>query len=133
MKFNYDKIVRLICGDNWETDQVSLDERDGGYGVAICLACLQGWNGKFNELGDIIGCPVNLLEVAYKRLQINGVFAYDSPILNDKDLKMSRAVSDEDMDRCLKAWCHIAGLASGFVGKGSPRSSQSLYSNRIGK
>jgi len=122
MKAQYERIVSLICGPNWETDAVPADERDGGYGVAVCLACLQGVPPKLSELGDAIGSPPHLLEVAYKRLQVNGVFSYDSSILSDRDLKMSEARTEEDQDRCLRAWCHIAGLASGFIGKGGLRS-----------
>lgn len=122
MKFQYEKIVKVVCGDNWETDLVSTDERDGGYGVAICLACLQRVPSKLTELADAIGTPSHLLEVAYKRLQINGVFSYGSPILRDQELLMSSARTEEEEDRCVRAWCHIAGLASGFIGKGGLRS-----------
>jgi len=125
MKSQYEEIVRLICGNNWETEEVPLDETDGGYGVAICLACLKGANPKINELADYIGTTPYLLEMAYKRLQINGVFSYNSPILNDEDLLMSKAKTEEDMDRCLRAWSHIAGMASGYIGKGGMRSDSS--------
>lgn len=121
MKSQYDNVVRSICGDNWESDQVSPDEKDGGYGVAICLACLKGCPAKLNDLSDYIGTPPFLLEIAYKRLQINGIFSLNSPILDDTELLFSRAETEEDMERCLKAWCHIAGLSSGFVGKASLR------------
>ena len=122
MKSQYNKIVSLICGDNWETSEVSPDERDGGYGVAICLACLQGYSTRLIDLANAMESHPSDIEVAYKRLQINGVLSYHSPILNDRELKMSRAETESEMDACLRAWSHIAGLASGFIGKGSPRS-----------
>lgn len=121
MKQAYEKIVRLICGDNWNTEQVSADERDGGYGVAICLACLQKVPCKIGELADAIGCSPYAIETPFKRLQINGVFASNSAILNDQDLLMSKVKTDDDYNRAIRAWCHIAGLASGFVGKASNR------------
>jgi len=125
MKAQYEKIVRLICGDNWETEEVPSDERDGGYGVSICLACLQGAAPRLGELSEYIGTPPHLLEVAYKRLQINGVFSSYSPILDDKTLMMSRAKTEDDMMNCMKSWCHIAGLASGFIGKARLRQEMS--------
>lgn len=127
MKSQYEKIVRLICGDNWETKEVPADETDGGYGVAICLACLQGANARLSDLSNFIGTPSHLLEIAYNRLQMNGVFSYNSDILNDEKLMMSNAKTEEDMDNSIRAWCHIAGLSSGYVGKGSLRSEMNIY------
>jgi hypothetical protein len=83
---------------------------------------LQGSNAKLSELADFTGVPNHLLEMAYKKLQINGVFSYNSAILDDEDLMMSKAKTDEDMERSIRAWCHIAGLASGYIGKGGLRS-----------
>jgi len=118
MKAQYEKVVRLICGDNWNSDEISYDERDGGFGVAICLACLQVCSFKPSEIADNIGCSVHAIECAYKRLQLNGVFVQNSSILGDPALLMSNANSEEEMMNSVRAWCHIAGLASGFVGRG---------------
>lgn len=131
MKSQYDKVVRLICGDNWNSEQIPIEEKDGGYGVAMCLACLQRVPARIGDLSEAIGCSPYVLEIPYRRLQINGVFSSNSPILNDPDLLMSRAKSDEDYDRAIRAWCHIAGLASGFVGKASNRID--VIANRKGK
>lgn len=117
MKSQYDKIVRIICGDNWNSDQVPSEERDGGYGVAICLAVLQGTPAKLNDLGETLGCNPYYLELAYRRLQMNGVLSAQSVILNDPELLMNKARSDEDYIRAVRAWCHVAALASGFLGK----------------
>lgn len=117
MKTQYDKIVRIICGENWNSDQVSQDERDGGYGVAICLAVLQGVPCRLNDIGDAIGCNPYYLELAYRRLQMNEVLRADSKLLNDPELLMNKARTDEDYMQAIRAWCHIAALASGFLGK----------------
>ena len=29
MKAQYEKVVRLVCGDNWNSDEISYDEREG--------------------------------------------------------------------------------------------------------
>lgn len=121
MKSQYEKIVRLVCGDNWHSDEVSADERDGGFGVAICLAILQGCRPKISEISETIGCPPYMLEYAFKRLQMNRVFAMNSPVLSDPQLLMHNANTDEEMMSCIRAWCNVAGLASGFVGVGMPR------------
>jgi hypothetical protein len=121
MKAHYERVVRTVCGDNWNSNEVSPDERDGGYGIAVCLAQLSRPSNRLMELAETIGCPPQFIEIAYKRLQINGVFLPNSPILNDPDLQMNDAMSDSEMDRSVKAWCHIAGLASGFIGVGPSR------------
>ena len=121
MLFRSEKVVRLICADNWNSEQVPADETDGGFGVAICLACLQKVPCRIGDLADAIGCSPYVLEIPFRRLQVNGVFSMNSPILHDPDLLMNKSKSDEDFNRAIRAWCHIAGLASGFVGKASHR------------
>lgn len=119
MKYQYEKIVRIICGDNWNSDQVPLEETDGGLGVAMCLAYMQKPMYKITDFADAIGCPPFVIEVAYKRLQINGVFSPHSTILKDSILYMNNAQNEEDYNRSLRAWCHLAALAAGFIGKGT--------------
>jgi len=128
MKAHYEKVVRTVCGDNWNTNEVSLDERDGGYGVAICLAQLVRPSNKLMDIAETIGCPPQYIEIAYKRLQINGVLSANSPILRDPELIMNDDMTDAEMDRSVKAWCHIAGLASGFIGVAPSR--QELMARR---
>ena len=128
MKAHYEKVVRTVCGDNWNTNEVSLDERDGGYGVAICLAQLVRPSNKLMDIAETIGCPPQYIEIAYKRLQINGVLSANSPILRDPELIMNDDMTDAEMDRPVKAWCHIAGLASGFIGVAPSR--QDLMARR---
>lgn len=116
MKAHYEKVVRAICGDNWNTNEVSLDERDGGFGVAICLAQLSRPSHKLTDIANTIGCLPQHIEIAYKRLQINGVFSANSLILKDPKLIMNNDMTEAEMECSVKAWCHIAGLASGFIG-----------------
>jgi hypothetical protein len=119
MKNSYDKIVRLICGDNWNTEEVTPEERDGGYGVALCLAYLQRVGPRLGDLAEAIGCQPFVLDAAYRRLQINGGFCPTSRLLKDPTLFMNNVKSDDDYNRSMRSWCHIAALASGFLGKGS--------------
>ncbi len=118
MRMQYEKIVKIICGDNWNSNEIPSDEKDGAYGVAIVLAMLGNVPPKMLDLSSAIGVSPNLLENAYKRLQINGVLNFNSQILRDPLLTMSNAKTEEQYNSCIRAWCHIAGMASGYVGKG---------------
>lgn len=130
MKSNYDKIVRLICGENWNTEQVTPEERDGGYGVALCLAYLQRVGPRLGDLAEAIGCQPFMLDAAYRRLQINGAFCSSSRLLRDSTLLMNNIRSDDDYNRSLRSWCHIAALASGFLGKGGAIQSRPTNTQR---
>lgn len=114
MVSEYEKIVSSVCGSNWNSSEISLEERDGAYGVAMVLAALRGSRTNINDLSYAIRVPVQNLERAYKRLMLNGIFHQTSYIWNDQLLRGE--VSDrEDSLNVNKAWCYIAGMASGFI------------------
>jgi len=121
MKNDYESIVRLVCGDNWSSSDISSDERDGGFGVAMILAYLRGTSARLQELSKVIGVPAYLLEMAYKRLQVNGLFSNRSWVLNDPLLRSESRGDMDGMYSSLRAWCYIAGMSSGFTGKGFTR------------
>jgi len=130
MKNNYEQVVRVICGDDWSGYDKNQDERDGGFGVAMILSYLKGTSAKLTDLSKAIEVPSYLLEMAYKRLQINGLFSPRSWVLNDPLLLND---SEAAMYESLYAWYQIAGMASGFTGKGFTREEYStIYGeNRI--
>ncbi len=106
MVSEYEKIVSSVCGPNWNSSEVSLEESDGGYGVAMVLAALRGSRINLNDLSYAIRVPVQNLERAYKRLMSNGIFHQSSYIWNDKSLRVE--VSDrEDSLNVNKSWCYI--------------------------
>lgn len=120
MKNSYEQVVRVICGDNWSSSENSQDERDGAFGVAMMLAYLQGVPARLSDLSRTIDVPSYLLEMAYKRLQINGLFSPRSWVLSDPLLRMS-GNNTKTMYDSLYAWCYIAGMSSGYTGKGFTR------------
>lgn len=116
----WSEFVADICGENWDSDVISLEERDGAYAVAMVYACVF-YNIRLSliDMSNFLMQPVAVLENAYRRLQNNEVLSFRSPILKDPLLRVKRTGQgyDEDMD-VRRAWCHIAALGSGFVGKG---------------
>lgn len=119
MKPEYEDIIRYVCGDNWmNTD---LDERDGAYGVAMTLAYMKGVPSRLGELSAEIGVPPYVLEMAFRRLQVNGIFCQRSPVFTDPILRNEHDGSEYEQRRTLLAWCYIAGLSSGYTGKGFSR------------
>lgn len=122
MRDDYAQIVSDVCTDRWSYSDTPADERDGGFGVAMTLAYLNGTRPNLTDFASALRVPSYALEMAFKRLQMNGVFAPDSPILNDDTLKgVSNRRSRNDRMAYHRAWCHIAGLASGYCGKGLTR------------
>lgn len=120
MKNSYEQVVRVICGDNWANSEMSQDDRDGGFGVAMILAYLQGVSPRLTDLSRTIDVPPYLLETAYRRLQINGLFSPRSFVLSDP-LFHYEGNDPQTMYDALYAWCFIAGYASGYTGKGFTR------------
>lgn len=118
MRSEYENVVKQVCGDDWCAGYRSPDEKDGGFGIAIILAFLRGTNNKLHDFAREIDVPPYTLEMAYKRLQINGLLSGRSWVLTDPLL--FDGVRCDPMSR-LRAWCHIAGLSSGFTGLGQTR------------
>ena len=113
MNPKYKEIVDIICGNNWNTNEVSNEETDGGYGVAMVVSFLQGTRPKIEYFSRDLGVPIIQLQNAYKRLEVNGIWHKRSWVKRDPYL-MPNQRNQENM---LRAWCDIAGLASGFKGK----------------
>lgn len=129
MRSEYEDIVRYVCGDNWiSTDS---DERDGGYGVALTLAYIRGVTPRLGDMASEIGTPAFVLEFAFRRLQVNGIFCSRSPVSSDPDLFAANAATEEGQYRCLMAWCNIAGLSSGWTGKGFTRAEYAALKNPV--
>lgn len=119
MKYEYENIVKHVCGDDWCSDNRSADEKDGGFGVAMILAFIRGTSSRLNDLAREINVPPYALDMAYKRLQINGLLSNRSWVLTDP-LLCDYNSNHNPMSR-LRAWSHIAGLSSGFCGLGQTR------------
>ena len=121
MRDDYSQIVSEVCTDRWSYSDTPADERDGGFGVAMTLAYLKGTRPTLTDFASVLRVPSYALEMAFKRLQMNGIFSPDSPVLNDDMLKGVDRRTRNDQMSYYRAWCYIAGLASGFCGKGLTR------------
>lgn len=118
MRPEYEDIVRYVCGDDWNAGFRSADDKDGAFGVAIVLAFIRGTKGKLHDLSKEIDVPPYILETAYRRLQINGIMSARSWVLSDPLLFDGE---EHDPMSVLRAWCDIAGRASGYTGLGQTR------------
>ena len=103
MPDKYENFVRRFCGSDWRTS--SQIDMDGGFGVAICKAILEGANINLIELSRILCTDPDTLAPAYERLSMNG-YMKDGKIKNDATLS-----KDEYL-----AWGSIAGISGGATG-----------------
>ena len=97
-------------------------EWEGCLGVAIVISVIEGITPNLFSLSkhlDIPNYDFNL-QNAFERLRINGIFNSQKGVTNDPFLKgngtdrYTRTASECERE----AWCHIAGVASGFIGLG---------------
>lgn len=102
----YEKFVRRFCGSDWRV--ASQIDCDGGLGVAIGKAILDGVSSSLPEIARQLGVDPDFLSAPYERLSING-YMKDGRIQTDLGLKR------EDKH----AWGYLAGIAGGATGLGS--------------
>ena len=121
----YEDTIKRICGDDWNV--ASIEERDGGYGVACVMAVLDGANSNTEEIAytllavredeepseEAVKELAKLIEVPYRRLGASGIFSKRFNLRRDKCLNGFSTPHDGRT-----AWCHIAGIASGYIGQG---------------
>jgi len=128
MRSEYERIVRLVCGDDWCMQSKSPDEKDGGFGVAITLAFVKGTSPRLSDLSRELDVPHYILEMAYRRLQVNGLLSSRSWTLKDPYLTGRTVSSGEDQRRAMLNWCHVAAMSSGFLGRGLTRAEMPKHS-----
>ena len=118
----YEKLVAEICGDNWA--RASYEEQEGGYGVAMLVAFMEGTNPSMPELAKAINVPISdRISRAYDRMLRSGLFSSGFDAKNDKELNGVGFSSDYDgrvarwsnKSASKHAWCNVAGIASGFI------------------
>ena len=68
----YEEIVKTICGEAWQVNQV---ERDGGYGVACLLAFMKGSKPTVDAIATHLGVSIDEIQLPYSRLIRAGVFS----------------------------------------------------------
>jgi hypothetical protein len=119
MKF--EKFVETVCGQNWR--EVSKDDLDGGYAVAIFVSFIKGTPPTLKELARNIGLSERDIETPYNRLFQSGVFSDKFNARNDPELigrtfnnkKDCRIIEWTQDQAYLNAWGHIAAVGSGAI------------------
>lgn len=106
----YEDMVRRVCGEDWKT--VNPQEKAGGIGVACVLAFIRG-NVKpsIQDFSNFLGVEDSEIVFPYTRLSRVGVFSQRFNAKKDP-LLTNNFGSDESQ----RAWGHIAGISSGYIG-----------------
>ena len=99
-----EKDVRRVFGNQWRS--LPDRERDGAWGIAIVSSIASGVAPDLNSIAFHLGVDRDVLRLAFRRLNMNGIFQHNA-IRNDRE-----ALKSGDM----LAWCYYAGYASGDVG-----------------
>lgn len=102
---SFDAVVRNICGPSWRT--LPKPDLDAAWGIAIVKAVLNGTPPRLSSLSDSLRVEPAVIEDAYRRLDLNNVFA---KMVNDR-----AALVDNDQ----LAWGYYGGYACGAIGVGS--------------
>ena len=106
----YEDIIRKICGETWRDNQ---DEFDGGYGIACVMAFLDGAMPVIEDIAKFLDADPLDVEIPFRRLQATGIFSKRFNGRRDKCLNGWSSAQDGRT-----AWCHIAAIASGWIGQG---------------
>jgi hypothetical protein len=118
----YEKLVSEICGDNWT--RASFEEQEGGYGVAMLMAFIEGATPSLPELAKALNIPISeRVSKAYDRMVRSGLFSIGFNARKDKELNGIGFCSDRDgriptwsnKDASKSAWCQVAAVASGIL------------------
>jgi hypothetical protein len=117
----YESLLKTICITD-DYHWLKENEWEGCLGVACVISVIEGITPTLFALSNHLDVPHynSNLQSAFERLRINGVFNSKQDIKNDPfltgmgtDSKMRTAAESERA-----AWCHIAGVAGGFIGVG---------------
>ena len=118
--YQYEDVIKDICNvhtineeDNDEATMHSI------YGVAIALSYVNGIDNDLSRISRHLNVDYTKLRVPFERLNMNGAFSNRFNLCNDatfrgRDTNNTSFISGAHRTKI--AWCHIAGLASGFVG-----------------
>jgi len=110
----YGDTILDICNIE-NTYDISPEERDGFFGIAMVMAFRDGASPNVQDMSEYLDVNSFLLENAFNNLRINGVFGASFNVRNNPIFKVR---NDEIFKNhtALLTWCHIAGLSSGFCG-----------------
>ena len=117
----YHNVICNFCNIR-DFDNISKEELDGYYGVAILLAFLDRVDADLSRLIEYLKISdqhISHLADAFNRLKVNNIFSakynarYDKVLLG-KNTKNTKNISARHQTKI--AWGIIAGISSGFAG-----------------
>ena len=108
MLTEYEKNVQKYCGNDWRT--TSVDDKNGGYGIACVIAYLDGTEPIAADLAKKMATSPDDIIEAFENLKCAGVFSEEFDAREDDALKGDKGQREFDL-----AWGQIAGIASGLV------------------
>jgi len=115
----YESLLKLICNTD-DFHRLPRDEWQGCLGAAIVMSVMEGVPPNLGALANHLDIPFNdeCFKRAFNLLRINGIFGSRYNIGNDKVL-MGQA-NDNRWQKAseieMSAWCHVVGMAGGFIG-----------------
>lgn len=99
-----EEFVRNMFGESWRS--LSLHDLNGVWGAVIVRSILDGLSADIREIASHLGVERYMLQEAFTRLSLNGIFLRNR-IKND-----SKALRANDKH----AWGYYSGYASGAIG-----------------
>lgn len=113
VKKSYQSFIEKVCC--CEKSKMNDAERDGYWGVACIMACINGVDTSVNRISEHLGVDRNFIERPFRRLAYAD-YLQDDIIKNDQILKSSCGKKNKlNDDEVRNAWCIVAGIASGFI------------------
>jgi hypothetical protein len=119
----YEDVVESVCGNSW--NKSSIEEMQGGYGVAMMIAFMKGEAPVLNGLSRAIDVNKRDLDLPYQRLLMTGMFSKNFDAKGDLELLgkgfSATAIYIKDKKFWVEdgayrnAWAHVAAIASGFI------------------
>ena len=105
-----DRRRALSAGDETRANEIE-QEINGWIGVSCALAFLRGVSPSVQDMAKHFDTPPGVIYSGFTRLLHNGVFNEKFNLKGDKILQGS----SRDPMETRRAWCQIAGIASGFT------------------
>jgi hypothetical protein len=107
MKSRYEKLVNQFS-PNWVKGDK--EERDGGIGMAIVVAYIDGCRPRLSDFARYLGLEISELKDPFDKLLYAGIFSQSFNARKDRALN-----GDSTRSEGLNAWGYIYGIAAGLI------------------
>ena len=117
MREDAKKFVNFVCGKNWE--EVSVEDKNGGYGVACMQAYINGVKPTTEDISSFLGTSKENVQYAFSQLLQSGMFSKAFNARGDASLNLKIDKKDRKNESYIRdvkcAWGHVAAIASGMI------------------